>query len=378
MKIVTAFSIHAMDYADILKSMYHGGYGIETGAGTLSAWYAEDGIHLARGNNAEYAADAQVISWVDAAKRVSELLEQGRFATNVEIAEAPGFERRELAKSLLYLARDLSDEAKGNGYLSTILDGYIGKAFDGQVEQITKLLEQPDTRDAVIEEYRQFMIAWREDAHILRFRYHRPAELMNRLNELKLPRHEYLSDMTELPEVRHRITEDEINHVFTDAGADRKQAVYAFWQQEHTAKEKEKFIRDLYGTGGGNNAISRNFDSWLDYEGKGMRFRKQDCGTVELRWSKIVRRLDDLIANGRYLSQPELEKYESDRLAQSVEEQQEQEQTLEQTEPIERESVESVEESPAEPEVSDETASEDDKHRDVFIRLRRPEAGPRR
>ena len=159
MKIVTAFSIHTMDYADILKSMYHGGYGIETGAGTLSAWYAEDGIHLARGNNAEYAADAQVISWVDAAKRVSELLEQGRFATNVEIAEAPGFERRELAKSLLYLARDLSDEAKGNGYLSTILDGYIGKAFDDQIEQITKLLEQPDTRDAVIDEYRQFLNA---------------------------------------------------------------------------------------------------------------------------------------------------------------------------------------------------------------------------
>ena len=153
MKIVTEYAKHAMDYADILKSLYHGGYGIETGAGTLSAWYAEDGIHLARGTEAEHAADAQIISWVDAARRVNELLEEGLFATNVEIAETPGFERWELAQALLYLARDLTDKAKERGYLSTILDGNIGRTFDDQAEQVAALLEQPETRDPLIEEF---------------------------------------------------------------------------------------------------------------------------------------------------------------------------------------------------------------------------------
>ena len=39
-------------------------------------------------------------------------LDNGTFATNVEIAEAPGNERMELAEKLLYMQRDLSDDAK--------------------------------------------------------------------------------------------------------------------------------------------------------------------------------------------------------------------------------------------------------------------------
>ena len=331
MKIVTEFSKHAMDYADILKAMYHGGYGIETGAGILSAWYAEDGIHLARGIEAEHAADAQDISWVDAAKRVNELLAEGRFATNVEIAEAPGFERRELAQSILYLAHDLSDEAMERGLLATYRSSW-NEGYPAQTEKIAAMLADPETRDALVEEYRQFMVAWRAEPDVLRFRFYRPASLMNRLNELKLPRQEYRSDMAEMPEIRHRITEDEIAHVFIDASADRKLAVYDFWQKGHSAKEKEKFIRGQYGTGGHSNALSKNFHSFLDYEGKGMRFRKPDCGTIEQRWSKIVRRLDDLIANGRYLTPEELEKYQSNHLEQSPEQGQEPEQSPEQSE----------------------------------------------
>ena len=339
MKIVTEFSKHAQDFADILKSTYHGGYGIETGAGMLSAWYAEDGIHLARGTSAEHAADAQVISWVGAARRVNELLEEGRFATNVEIDEAPGFERRELAQSLLYLARDLTEKADERGYLSMILDGYIGRAFDDQVEQIAGLLAEPATRGPLIEEFRQFVIAWRSEPDLLRFpRLCQPASLMNRLNELNLPRHQYHSDMTELPQVRSRITEDEIAHVFSGASEDRKLRVYAFWQQNHTAKEKEKFIKDQYGIGGHSDALSRNFDSWLDYEGKGMRFRKQDCGTIEERWSKVVRRLDDLLASGRYLTELELITYQSRYLAQAPEQEAESEEAeppaMEASEPL--------------------------------------------
>ena len=353
MKIVTEFSKHAQDYADILKSMYHGGYGIETGAGMLSAWYAEDGIHLARGTGAEYAADAQVISWVDAARWVNELLEEGRFATNVEIAEAPGFELRELAQSILYLAHDLSGEAMERGLLSTYRS-FWREGYPAQTEKIAAMLADPDTRDALVEEYRQFMIVWRSEPNVLRFRYHRPAELMNRLNELKLSRQEYHSEMAELPEVRQRITEDEINHHFTDASKDRRLAVYAYWQQNHTSKEKEKFIRNQYGTGGGNNALSHNFDSWLDYEGKGRRFRKQDCGTIEERWSKIVRRLDDLISSGRYLNELEMITYQSRYLAQAPEQEAEQTEleametpVIEAVQPLEAIPEESAPEAPA-------------------------------
>ncbi|MFR4441474.1 MAG: hypothetical protein ACLT46_17570 [Hungatella sp.] len=35
-----------------LKQVYHGGFGLKEESGNISAWYAEDGIHLAKGASA--------------------------------------------------------------------------------------------------------------------------------------------------------------------------------------------------------------------------------------------------------------------------------------------------------------------------------------
>ncbi|RAZ93332.1 hypothetical protein DK853_40820, partial [Klebsiella oxytoca] len=78
-------------------SLYHGGNGFTTDAGRITVWYGEDGIHLSHGKSARYDKSAQVISWEGAAERIGELLESGQFASNVELAEAEGYERSLLA-----------------------------------------------------------------------------------------------------------------------------------------------------------------------------------------------------------------------------------------------------------------------------------------
>ena len=102
------------EIAEILKTLYHGGNGL----GSVSAWYAEDGIHLSHGKSVRYDRSAQVISWESAAERIGELLESGQFASNVELAEAAGYERSLLAEKLWYLYHDLSEDARKDGYLS--------------------------------------------------------------------------------------------------------------------------------------------------------------------------------------------------------------------------------------------------------------------
>ena len=64
--------------AEILKPLYQGANGL----GSVSAWYAEDGIHLSHGKSVRYDRSAQVISWESAAERIGELLESGQFASN--------------------------------------------------------------------------------------------------------------------------------------------------------------------------------------------------------------------------------------------------------------------------------------------------------
>ncbi|MCI9057735.1 MAG: hypothetical protein HFF76_10845, partial [Oscillospiraceae bacterium] len=77
-----------------------------TDAGRITVWYGEDGIHLSHGTSARYDKSAQVISWEGAAERIGELLESGQFASNVELAEAEGYERSLLANKLWNLYHD--------------------------------------------------------------------------------------------------------------------------------------------------------------------------------------------------------------------------------------------------------------------------------
>jgi len=90
-RVVAAFEKQktTAEIAEILKTLYHGGNGL----GSVSAWYAEDGIHLSHGKSVRYDRSAQVISWESAAERIGELLESGQFASNVELAEVAGYER---------------------------------------------------------------------------------------------------------------------------------------------------------------------------------------------------------------------------------------------------------------------------------------------
>ena len=109
-RVVAAFEKQktTAEIAEILKTLYHGGNGL----GSVSAWYAEDGIHLSHGKSVRYDRSAQVISWESAAERIGKLLESGQFASNVELAEAAGYERSLLSEKLWYLYHDFSEEAR--------------------------------------------------------------------------------------------------------------------------------------------------------------------------------------------------------------------------------------------------------------------------
>ena len=117
MKIAAEFSKQkpVEDRAAFLKNLYYGGNGVVTESGRYSAWYADDGIHIANGDAARYLTSAKIVSWREAAERIGQLLTQGEYATNVELAEAPGHERTELAQSIWYLRQDLSEKARTQG-----------------------------------------------------------------------------------------------------------------------------------------------------------------------------------------------------------------------------------------------------------------------
>ncbi|MBR0196122.1 MAG: DEAD/DEAH box helicase family protein [Paludibacteraceae bacterium] len=322
MRIAAEFSKDKPVVAKVgfITTEYHGGYGLNTPDGKYSAWYAEDGIHISRGETARYAKGAQIIPWADAVARIDALLLSGDFASNVELEEAGLHERKEIAETLWFLYRDFSEEAEQAGYL-TSLQNIRGGGFPDETERLAQALADTSFRADLLREYQTFFEAYQADQDLLRFHYHQPDALLERLRDLDLPRRVYSTDRAELPSVSPFITEDEINQSLSGGSgmAGGRTRIYDYFQGTHTPKEKEKFLKDEYGTGGRSHALSNATGSSEDHGSKGIKFKKSGCYDVELRWSQVVKRIDALIAQNRYLPAAERDRYEVSEQAASTE-----------------------------------------------------------
>ena len=294
------------EIAQTLKQVYHGGFGLKEDSGNISAWYAGDGIHLAKGSSAIDSPRAQIIPWEDAAKRIGELLDSGRYATNVELVEAPGFEREKVAQSLWYLYHDLSDEAKGMGFFPSLSE-LRSNGFPEETTWLAEQLKQPGFLAAMKEGYRGFMIAHDADRSLLRFHYHKLDGIEKRLNELDAPVREYQTDMMQMPLVRQFITDDEVNADLTRGSgfAGGKRRIYEYWQENHSIKDKAEFLKHEYGTGGHSHACSGATHSGQDHDAKGVRYTKSGCDKVQMSWTQVAQRIDALMKKGRFLTPEE-------------------------------------------------------------------------
>ena len=296
------------EIAAVLQREFHGGAGFKSENGEITAWYAEDGIHLAQGRSARYAKAAQVISWETAAERIGQLMETGQYATNVEVVEAESYERTKMAETLWYLHRDLSEEAHEQGYLATMND-YRG-GFPDATARLAEDLKDKEFLQKLSNEYADFLTAYNDDRSLMRFHYHKVAAIGQSLADLSLPRREYASDMAEVPSLQMFITEDEIDATLTRGSnvEGGKGRIYSFFTEGHSTKDKVDFLKNEYGTGGSSHAVSRS--GWIDYSGKGIKLQKAFCADVELNWHKVVARFDSIIRTGKYFTTEEKAQYD--------------------------------------------------------------------
>ena len=313
MKIAAEFSKQKPleDRAAFLKALYHGGNGLITDNGRFSAWYGDDGIHIATGDTSRYLRSAQVIGWADAAERIEELLDGGTFATNLEVTEAPRYERLGIAVDVWNLYHDFSDEAKSLGYLSC-LGNIHSTSFPEETERLTDDLLNPEFRERLLAEHRVFLDAYRENRELLRFHFHRPQALLTCMEDLSLPRKEYHSDMAAVPKTGRFITEDEIAASLANGSGFEggKTRIHEFFQTPHTTKESADFLKKEYGIGGRTHAVSRESGSYEDHGSKGITLKKAGCADVQMNWNKVASRISELIRMNRYFTPDEQALYD--------------------------------------------------------------------
>ena len=286
-----------------LRTLYHGGNGFLMENGRIAAWYDIDGIRLSRGGSARYDTSAQILSWQDAAERIEQLLEDGQFAAQKELADADGFERSRLARDVWDLYRDFSEEGRTAGYLPCLSEN-PGHGFPEGSAWLTDKLQDPDFRAALLVEYQQFLDAYQSNRNILRFRHRNADSLLKDLRDLDLPRRSFAPGLIEIPPIQQFITEDEIDAALSAGSnfSDSKNRVFNFFTGESTDKEKADFLKREYGTGGRSHALSDAAYSGEDHDSRGLRYSKRDCPDVRLTWDRAAKRIDGLIRAGRYLT----------------------------------------------------------------------------
>ncbi len=299
------------DKAAYLQGLFEGGSGFLSDAGNISVWFADEGIRLMRSGSARYDSSAQIIPWEQAAERIDELLAEGEFASELEVAEALGYEREKIAEYLWDIAREVSDEGEKQGIFSFIrAEVYAASngSFPEQVEKLAQMLADKEQLSQIINEYLAFEEAYAQNKEIVHYLPYTAKGLAARLADLQLPRLEYGGKMQELPEAAQFITEDEIAAALSYGSnfADSKRRIYSFFKERHTVKEKTDFLKKEYGIGGHSSALPGSFlsDEWHD--GKGIKYSKPNCPDVTLNWNNVVKRLDKLIADGRYVTADEL------------------------------------------------------------------------
>ena len=278
MKIAAEFSKQKPleNRAAFLKALYHGGNGLITDNGRFSAWYGDDGIHIATGDTSRYLRSAQVIGWADAAERIEELLDGGTFATNLEVTEAPRYERLGIAVDVWNLYHDFSDEAKSLGYLSC-LGNIHSTSFPEETERLTDDLLNPAFRERLLAEHKS--ISWTHTARTGSFCVS-ITTVRRRFSHVwkicPLPRKEYHSDMAAVPKTGRFITEDEIAASLANGSGFEggKTRIHEFFQTPHTTKESADFLKKEYGIGGRTHAVSRESGSYEDHGSKGIALKK--------------------------------------------------------------------------------------------------------
>lgn len=292
------------ELGEYLRDTFKGGNGFYIDEREVSSWYSDRGIHLAYGRQAR-EDNTQILSWRDAASRITELLDNGEFATNVELLEAFDYERSKIVTSLEYLKEDLSELGKEYGYFDFLEDHNLPT----ETKNFTEALKNSEYLKNVITEYERFLTGYKENRDVLRFHYHKVDNIYQRLKELEISRKKYSTNIKEIPNLKVFITEDEIfSSLARGSGmSGGKERIAEYFKETHTLEEKVKFIKHEYGIGGGTHAVSEAIGSRIWYDAKGIKLGKKNCEDVFLTWSSVAKHIDEMLSKNLYLEEKETE-----------------------------------------------------------------------
>ncbi len=307
LKICAEFSKNKSldDKAGFLQNEYNiGGKGFIFDGGKISVWWNEDGIRIDRGDTAVFSNIT--LTWEDAANRIDELFDLGRFAPQETLDKVSDYELKKAADSLWYMIHDIDTD--DYSYLREMYPEDIRTGgYPNSVERIKEMLQNPAELGRIVSTTRVLASTYENHRDIMRFPLYNPIRVFDELSDMQLERKIFTSAYTAASPERF-ITEDEINqYLIRGSGFDRgKIRIYQYFREHTDKKERIDFLKNEYGIGGSRGSYNLNDD----HNGKGIELSRGDIfnpfSKVRLSWSNVEARIDNLIKNNRYMTEHQI------------------------------------------------------------------------
>lgn len=265
----------------------------------------DNGLRIAMGDNTQIKSITTALSWEQAAKRIRELLDLGRYCPQFVLDKVDSYERSKLADSIIYMARDIEDDYK-NQFFNATMEAYRTKSgFPDASNALADKLSNADDLEIFINEMSDYIKAFIINPLISRFpRMYDPIKLLERLVDLQIPPLEFKAQAG-VPTIPERfISEDEIRWLLRGYNnrSDYRLKIYSLYKTEPDKKKREKAIKDYHGIGGGS-------DTW--YDGKGITLKRggifEPYAKITLKWSNVEKRIGNMISRGTWLSEQDKE-----------------------------------------------------------------------
>lgn len=287
-----------------------------------SLWYNKGGIQIADGETANKPY-ATILTWEQAAERIKVLLDEGKYMAQWEIDRAENFEARDVSSRLLYMASDISEEGKSLNLLPTVRSVRdIRKGYPEETQLLFEFLNTPEKLNAIVKEMETFMSAYNQDKNILRFKFYRPQDFLDRLKDMQAEKLVFSADRSYEPIHKCFISQDEVDNVLSQKKtAEYHLDVYSYFITHTDPDERMKYLRKKHGEYSGSYSGNDN----LVYTSKGIKFGhgniSEPYAEIQLPWKKASKRIAELIKADRYLSEKDKENmpdYERHILATSI------------------------------------------------------------
>ena len=277
----------------------------------ISVWYDESGINIAKGNTAQKSS-ATHLNWEQAAKRIRELLDLGRYMPQYQLDKVDDHELSFVAERIVFFLRDMDKDSKERCFPSLYEALKEVYGYPDQVEIVKSELSNPDTFNDLDNDYIEFMDDLRRGtiSGLPRYAFpYSPEYVYEIIQGMSLEKVSFKAQAGYNPDRQRFITNDEINKLLRKGSSfeNGKYRIYTYFVNHSDLQDRIKMLKEEYGTGGyGGGFYSENHDA------KGISFSQgngmEPYAKVFLKWNDVAKRIDSMIKANAYYYPEEIER----------------------------------------------------------------------